>query len=104
MMVAIPVALVVQRDEEQVALLQLLQHVLAIAALRDGVAERTTELVEKRGVQQEGLGAFLQALEDLFGQVVEHEAMTTGEGREERGNPRRAASLQGERRQLQAGN
>src|SRR5690348_4923466 len=91
MMVAIPVALVIQRDEEQVALLQLLEHVLTIRALRHSIAERPTELVKKRGVEQEGLSAFLLPLEDLFGQVIEHEAMTAGESREKRGNSCRIA-------------
>ena len=45
MMVAIPMALVVQRDEEQVALLQLLEHFLTIGAFSDRIAERSTELV-----------------------------------------------------------
>ena len=53
--VAIPLAAVVERDEEQVRPVQRLQRGLAAVLPGDGIAQRTAQPVEDRGLQQEGL-------------------------------------------------
>ena len=52
--VAVPLAAVVERDQEQVAPVQRLQDRLAAGAPGDGIAQRTAQPVQDRGLQQEG--------------------------------------------------
>ena len=51
--VAEPLPLVVERDHEQVRPLEGLQHLLAVAAAGERVAQRTGQLSQHRGVEQE---------------------------------------------------
>ena len=51
--VAVPAAAVVERDHEQVAPVQRLQHGLAAALPGDGVAQRAAQPVQDGGLQQE---------------------------------------------------
>ena len=53
LVVAVPLAPVVERDEEQVASIERLQHGLAPALAGHGVAQRAGQPVEDRGLQQE---------------------------------------------------
>src|SRR5918996_729180 len=52
-MEAIPAALLVERDEEQVGALKAFQRVLPIVAAGDGVAQWTAEPFQDRGLEQE---------------------------------------------------
>ena len=54
--VAVPPAAVVERDQEQVAPLQGLQHGLATVLAGDGVAQRAAQPVQDGGLQQEVAG------------------------------------------------
>ena len=49
--IAIPLALIVKRDDEQVAALQGLQHPSAIFLAGDGIAQRAAQPVENGGLQ-----------------------------------------------------
>ena len=100
--VPVPVAAVVERHQEQVGPVQLLQHRLASGTTGDGVAQRSAQSVENRRVQQEGSGRRGLPVEDLLGEVVDHEAVVAGEVGDEPGTVRPA--LQRQRRQLQRGN
>src|SRR3712207_5994297 len=50
-MVAIPVALVIQRNDEEVASLEGLQSSVAFLLVGDGIAQRATQPVENGGLQ-----------------------------------------------------
>jgi hypothetical protein len=97
--VAVPAAGAVQRDEEQVGAVQVLEHVLAGGVAGDGLAQRATQPVEDGGLEQEGANLRRLSAEHLFGQVVHDVAVVAGEGVDERdgvGTPPKR-----ERRQLQ---
>ena len=73
--VAIPGPLVVERDDQQVGALQLLQAPLAVRLARDGVAQRPAQAVEDRRAHEEVLGLGRQPGKDLLDDVVEDEAV-----------------------------
>ena len=50
-MIAIPVALVIQRNDKQVASLQGLQQRVAFLLAGDGIAQRATQPVENGGLE-----------------------------------------------------
>src|SRR6266545_1267891 len=77
--VAIPAAFVVERDQEEIGLLQIGQNRLAIVLLGDGIAERRAEAIENRGLAQEGadLGRLLP--QDFLRQIVDDVAMPPAE-------------------------
>ena len=77
--VAPPAADLVQGDQEQVAPLQLLQQPLAVGPAGDGVAQRSREPLQHRGLEQEPHRRLGLAVQDLLGQVVEHVAVAAGE-------------------------
>ena len=77
--VAVPPPLVVERDDEQVRALELLQSRLAVRAAGDRIAERSAHAVEERGPQEEVLGLGRQAAEDLLDDVVEDETVAGAE-------------------------
>ena len=83
--VAEPAPLGVERDDEQVAALERAQHVGAVAALDDGVAERARQALEHRGAHQElaRLGRLLG--DDLVPQVVDEEAVVDRQAGQEGG-------------------
>ena len=112
-MVAVPHPLVVQRHQEQVGPLQLLQDPLAVAAGgrcgvrrvtvggQQGVAQRGAQPVEHAGGQQEASGRGWLAVQHLGHQVVGHQPVPPGEGAHER---RRVGSVaKGQPGQLQPG-
>jgi hypothetical protein len=49
--VAIPVALVIQPNDEEVASLQGLQHPSAVLLVGDGIAQRATQPLENGGLE-----------------------------------------------------
>ena len=93
--VAVPLATVVERDDEQVRSLQRLEHRLARRLARDGIAERSRETTEDRRVQQETADLRRLAVEHLVGEVVDDEAIVACEVGDERGDVVTALQRQG---------
>jgi hypothetical protein len=77
--VAEPLALVVQSDEEEVGALQVEQHPRAVLAVDDGVAERPGEPVEYRRLLQEVTHLARLMGEHLLHEVVDDVPVVTGE-------------------------
>ena len=84
--VAVPPALVVERDDEQVLALEGLQHRLTVGATGQGVAQTAGQLVEHGGVEQERADLVRLPVQDLLDEVVEDEPMASGEGLDEPGD------------------
>ena len=70
MVVAVPLAVRVERDEEAVAALQLPQPLGGVGAAEHRVAERCAEASEHRGLEQEAAGVPVERVEHLAGEVV----------------------------------
>ena len=79
--IAVPVAAVVERDEEQVRPIELLERRPPAGSAGDRVAERAGQPVEHRGLQQERSDLFGLAVEHLLDEVVDDEAVVAGEVR-----------------------
>ena len=77
--VAVPGALVVEGDDEQIAALELLQHAPAVVAGGDGIAETPGEVVEDGGAEQEVADLVWLACENFVGEVVDDEAVAPRE-------------------------
>ena len=106
--VAIPPALVVERDDEQVLALEGLQHQLTVGAPSQGVAKPAGQLVEHGGVEQERAHLVRLAAQNLLDKVVEDEPMASGERLDKPGDVSRplGGARMGpgrQRRQLQPG-
>ena len=100
--IAIPVALVIQRHDKEVASLQGLQAHAAPRLAGDGIAQRAIQPVENGGLEQEAADRFGLTLQDLFDQIVHDVPVVSSECPDEPGNI--LVALHGERGQLQAGN
>src|SRR4029079_1285743 len=85
-MIAIPFAFVVQRNDEEVGSLQVFQHRLAITHLRDGIAKRPSQTVQDRRLKQEAPDGVRLMLQYLLDQVVHDVAVVAGEGGNEAGD------------------
>jgi hypothetical protein len=83
LMVAIPLAAVVQRHHKQVRRLQLAQQRGRPSGLEHGVAQRTGQPLQHRGPQQEPPQLRWLALQHLDDQIVGHMAVTAGESGDE---------------------
>jgi hypothetical protein len=79
---AIPLRGCVERLQEQVGLRQVAQQVGAVAALRDGIAQRRAQAAEHSSLPQEGRQMRRQMADHLVQHIVEHKAMLPGEGGE----------------------
>ena len=101
MVVAVPPALVVQRDEEQVAALQRLQHRPAARLAAHRVAQRPAQPAQHGRAEQEVLDVGRLALDDLLDQVVDDVAVVPGEAGDELGGV--VASLHRQRGELEGG-
>ena len=77
--VAVPPALVIKRDDEQVLALKGLQHQLTVAAPSESVAQPAGQLVEHRGVEQERADHLRLPAQNLFNQVVKDKPMASRE-------------------------
>ena len=99
--IPIPLATVVERDQEEVPALQGLQHGLATGLAGHGIAQRTAQPVEDRGPQQEASDVVGLTLQDLFREVIDDVAIVPGEARDEAGDV--ASSLHGKPCELQGG-
>ncbi|MDT4820486.1 hypothetical protein FQZ97_536290 [compost metagenome] len=101
MVVTEPLALLVQGNDEELLALQAHQHVQAIAAAGQGVAQVGAEFVQHRGLFEELLQGRRQAVEHVLGQVVGNVALGAAQAGEEGravGMPR-----QGQAGQMQGG-
>ena len=78
--VAVPPALVVERDDEQVLALEGLQHRLTVGATGQGVAEVAGQLVEHGRVEQERAHVVRLPVQNLLDEVVQDEPVASGEG------------------------
>jgi len=101
MVVAIPLAAVIQRDQEQVPPVQRLQHGLAAALPGDRIAQRTAQPAQDAGLQQEGLDTFGLTLQHLLAQVVHDVTIIACEAGNEAGHV--VSPLHRQRRQLERG-
>lgn len=106
--VAVPPALVVERDDEQVLALEDLEHLLTVGSPGDRVAETAGQLIEHDGVEQERADVLRLPVQDLLDEVVEDESMASGERLDEPGDVLRAVGRSGtgpsrQRGQLQPG-
>ena len=99
--VAIPPAAVIQRDQKQVPPVQRLQHGLAAALPGDRIAQRAAQPAQDGGLQQEGLDPVGLALQHLLGQVVDDVTIIAREAGNEAGDV--LSPLHRQRRQLQRG-
>src|SRR6267154_571999 len=86
LVVAVPTAAVVERDQEQVPSIQRLQHGLATTLPGDGIAQRTAQPAQDRGLQQEGLDTIGLTLQHLLDQVVDDVTIIPGEAGDEAGD------------------
>ena len=99
--VAVPEAAIVERDEEEVGPIEPLEHRLPAAATGHGIAQRSGEPVHDRGLEQEAPDFIGLALEHLLGEVVDDEAVVAGEARDEPAGV--VAALHRQRGELQRG-
>jgi hypothetical protein len=99
--VAIPLAFGVERDEEEVRGLELPQKAPGVVPIGDGVAKWGAEAIEDGRLQQEGADLLGLAGQHFGAQVVNDVAVIAGEVLDERvgvGSP-----SQGERREIEPG-
>src|SRR5205085_8891964 len=53
LVIAIPLSFVVERNDEQIATLECLQHRAAVLLFGNGITPRTSQTLEHRGLEQE---------------------------------------------------
>ena len=100
MVVAVPLALTIERDQEEVLALDRLEGASGAGPLHDRVAHRPVEAIEDRGPDEEALPVPGEGPEDFGADVVDDEAIVAGEpDRWQRGPP---LLLQGQRGEVQA--
>ena len=87
-MVAPPAAHLIQRHQEQVRPLHLLQHPLAAVPAGDRITQPAGQAVQHRGFQQEGAHLLALPLQHLLGQVVQDITVAAAERRHEPGGIR----------------
>jgi hypothetical protein len=85
LMMAPPAAHPVQRLQEQVGPLHLLQQRLAVGPAGDRVAQGSRQSLQHRGLQQEPDDLLWLAGQHLFGQVVQHVPVAAAEAGHEPG-------------------
>src|SRR3990172_5736056 len=83
-MVAIPMPVVVEREQEQVRALEVFEHPLTLELAGEGVAQRAGEAIQNRGLAQEGLYVGRLLLENLLSQIVHDVTVAAGERADER--------------------
>ncbi len=98
--VAVPLPLAVEWDDEEVASLDRLQGSCRSRTSEDRVAERTAQALQDRGPGEEALPLPRERLQDLRADVVDDEPVLAGET--DRGHPGSLLLLVGERRQVEA--
>src|SRR5262249_24264954 len=83
-MIAIPPPLLVQRDHKEIRPFKGLEPRLASRVFGHSLAERGAEALEDRGAQQKRLDRCRLPGENLFGEIIQREAVAAGKGSEER--------------------
>ncbi|MEZ5298441.1 MAG: hypothetical protein R2697_19860 [Ilumatobacteraceae bacterium] len=101
MVIPVPLASVVEGDDEQVRTVELFEHPLAVAVAGEFVAQRSAQPIEHRCRQQEAPHRGRLVIEHLVDEVVEDEPIVAGETAHERGGVVTIAER--ERRELQGG-
>ena len=76
--IAIPMAPVIERNDKEIAALEGLQPRLAVLLARDGIAEGSTQPVENGRLEQEAADWLRLALKNLFHQVVHNIPVVPG--------------------------
>src|SRR5687767_4858745 len=83
MVIAVPTPLVVQRNDEQVGPLEILESFLPGSrpggVKQNSITKGTAQAVEDGCAQQERLNAFGLLSQDFFHQIVHHKMVATGE-------------------------
>ena len=102
LVVAKPVAFIIQQVDKQVASLQGTQQHVAFLLLGDSLAQRAAQPIENGRLQQEAPDLFGLMLEDLFDQVVHNVPVVSGKSPDEPGDV--LAPLHRECRQLEPRN
>ena len=77
--IAIPLARAVERNDKQVALLQRQQERVAIRTSGDGIAQRGRHAIKQGGLQQKVLDVGGLALDDILHEVIQDMAIAAGE-------------------------
>src|SRR2546422_6661769 len=83
---AVPASLVVEGDHKQVRPIERFQHRLTPLLTRHRIAEWSAEPFQDRGVQQKRLHWRGLSRKHLFAQIIQHKAMSAGEGGQKRGD------------------
>ena len=101
LVVAVPLAVAVKGDYQEVVAVQLFEYPARAAGVENSVAERTAQTVEdRRAGEERHLGA-RRPVEDLGAEIVAYKTVVAREG--DHGFGTRAASLHGQRGQVQPG-
>src|SRR5574341_740531 len=81
MVIAVPTALVVQWDNEQVGAFEMFQSFLSSNRRIEqyGITQRAAHTVENGRAQQESLHTFGLPSQDFFNQIVQHKTVTARE-------------------------
>ena len=100
MVIAVPPPLIVQRDDEKVSTVEILEGFLpgSSGVEHNGITQGAAQAVEDRRAQQECLNAFGLLLQDFFDQVIHDEVVAAGERADEAGGV--GMALQAQRGQL----
>ena len=77
--VAVPPPLLIEGNNEQVGALEDPEHVVSVVPAGQRVAQQAGQLAEDRRVEQEGAHLWRLAVQDLLDEIVEDEAMASGE-------------------------
>src|SRR6266508_823549 len=83
--IAIPLAPVIQRNDKEVAAMERLQPRTAVVLAGDGIAQRATQPFENGGLEQEAANQFGLTLQHLFDQIVHNVAVVAGKRPDELG-------------------
>src|SRR5512143_2330759 len=100
MMIAIPLPIVIERDDEQVGTFEILQRGLSGNGRIEyhGLTQGAAQAIEEGSAQQESLDAFGLLLQDFFNQIIQHKMVAARERLDETGGILMA--LHGDRGQL----
>src|SRR3954454_24373548 len=81
--VSVPLMAWVEGDQEVIQALDPVKHRPAVLCARDGVAQRRAEAVEHARVKQEVKFGLALLTKHLSGEIVDHPAITPGDGLDE---------------------
>ena len=84
--IAVPVALIIERDQEQIPSLDRLKRGLAAVLAGDRIAQGAVQPAQNGRLQQEVPKVFGLTLQDLFDEVVDDVPVIPGEPRDEAGD------------------